>query len=375
MNRTPPFAVSFIVLIVILVPIFSLAQISDITITKVFEQIVTAYGNAKAAPKLEILKNGNNAPAAYFATPTPTIKIDRKLLVLFQEMGTDSLNAMSVILSHELAHYYNDHSFCNDFAFAIQNTTLSEKIKATKKAERIINETQADNAGLYYASIAGYKPFGVYNRLLDKIYSTYHLPEQMEGYPSKSERKLINEKAQEKIHELYTRFITGVSALKNGKYELAIDVFGDLNKYFPSRENYNNLGTAKTLKALGMKPLDAHEFVYPIEFDPQSRMNQSANNRSLNEQQTIQMQDLLKSAQKDFEKAIQLDPLYTKAFINLACVYDLLGNPLAAIGKIKELPNAEQESKQALQILLIAYYHADMEEKARGILEKIKELK
>lgn len=80
---------------------------------------------------------------------------------------------------------------------------------------------------------------------------------------------------------------------------------------------------------------------------------------------------LLKSAQKDFNKAISLDVNYTKAYINLACVFDLLDNPNAAIGKIKELPKKEQELKSSMRILAIAYYHADMEEKAREIWKKL----
>ena len=74
---------------------------------------------------------------------------------------------------------------------------------------------------------------------------------------------------------------------------------------------------------------------------------------------------------KDFEKAIALDPNYTKAFINLACVFDILGNPEAAIGKIKELPKDQQNTTEAKRILAIAYFHADNEKKSEEIWNEI----
>ena len=84
------------------------------------------------------------------------------------------------------------------------------------------------------------------------------------------------------------------------------------------------------------------------------------------------MNTLLKSAQKDFEKAISLDSNYTTAYVNLACVFDLLDNPEAAIGKIKEMPLDKQISIDAQRILAIGYYHADNEKKAEEIWSKLK---
>ncbi len=112
-------------------------------------------------------------------------------------------------------------------------------------------------------------------------------------------------------------------------------------------------------------------FRYPIEIDTESRMKGSAS-RNLDEEAAQKMENLLNSAKIDFEKAISLDPGYDKAFINMACVYDLLGNPEAAIGKIKELPLNKQNQKAAFTILGIAYYHTDNEKKSREMFDKIK---
>ena len=356
-----------------------LAQTAEQEINTVFNTLVEAYGNAKSAPTLEILEKRQKSPAVYYASPSPIIKVDRYLFEISKKLDNNYRDALSVILSHELAHYYNDHTFCTDFAFAVRNESanLSSKLKAFSKTEKLALETEADHQGLFYAAMAGYKPFNIYSNLLDLIYQEYQLSEHTEGYPSKTERKTINSLAQGKITDLYEIFQKGMIAGKNGDYETAILKFDEINKYFPSRENYNNLGVSKTLKALKFKPISRaayfkpERFTYPISMDSESRLEQPTPLRSIDEVQQREMQNLLQSAQKDFEKAISLDRDYIQSYINLASVFDLLGNPEAAIGKIKELPKFQQEQKQAQQILAIAYYNVGWEEKAEEIWMKL----
>jgi tetratricopeptide (TPR) repeat protein len=206
-----------------------------------------------------------------------------------------------------------------------------------------------------------------------KLYKYYKLPDVNPGYPSKQERKDIAKTVRDKSEKLYITFVNGIEAIKIKDFEKAISSFDEVNQYFPSRENYNNSGVAKTLQALQyitigrFETLYPNRFVYPIAYDSISRLTNLNGTRGSEEEQAIIMEKLLKSAKADFEKAIQLDPDYSTSFINLACVYDLLGNPEAAIGKIKELPLAEQEKINSLRILVIAYYHLYMESKADEI--------
>ena len=332
------------------------------TLNKVFNDLVNAYGNPKGKPALIFIsKNqGQNYIAAYFSD-TPNIKVDEKLFDICMQMGADSLNALSIILSHELAHYYNDHNWCGDYAFAIRNTPIGKQIKAEAKSNKINHEREADYHGLYYCCIAGYHPFGVYRRLLNGIYLAYRLPEKMEGYPTKKERETICTVAEREIRQRYSQFVQGDSAISHKDYEKAIKCFEELNTHFASRENYNNAGTAKTLWALKLKPLERIEiedtnFFYPIEIDHESRLKDNGS-RSVSDGEAKKMDTLLQSAKKDFEKAISLDPNYDIAVVNLACVFDLMEKPKAAIGKIEELPQQKQITKSAFRILGIAYYH------------------
>ena len=367
-------------LILAFISFFSMGQThTEKQIESVFKNLVLAYGNSKAAPKLAYFKKEaiKTTPALYTTSPQPTIMVDVKFYDLCRSFGKDSTNALAVVLSHELAHYYNDHTFCADFAFVVRknNAELAQKLKMVSKSDKISRETQADYQGFFYAAIAGYNPFDCYEKTIEGIYKQYQLPETNPGYPSKAERKQMAIAVKQKTSELYLAFQKSIRLKEAKKYDEAMQLLEEINTYFPSRENYNNLGVIKTLSALDLKVLTLEEhkfpkrFLYPLELDNSSRLNQNGTRGA--EADQAKMVQLLKSAQKDFEKAISLDPNYTMAFVNLACVFDLLDNPEAAIGKIKELSKEQQNTNEAKRILAIAYYHADNETKADAIWREI----
>lgn len=373
-----------LIIIVLIWSNFIVAQKqNNLQIENVFNALVLAYGNPKAPPQLVIIneKNKQSSPAVYSPEDKPIIKIDYHFYQLCQTFQKDSLNALALVLSHELAHFYHNHSFCSDFAFAVRkkNKDYAQKLKTVSKTEKISLETQADYHGLFYAAIAGYQPFEIYPKLIDEVYKSYQLAENDPRYPTKQERKEIAQNALQKVELLYQKFEKSKILKDQKKYNEALDLLDDIASHFPSREMYNNLGVLKTLQAIDLKPLTLEEhkfpkrFLYPLEYDNTTRLQQ--NNTRSNDIDLQKMNTLLKIAQKDFEKAISLDPAYTQAYINLACVFDLLDNPEAAIGKIKELPLEQQKSIDAQRILAIAYYHADNEKKAEEIWKEIENLK
>ena len=251
-------------------------------IRKVFNQIVLAYGSSKTAPELVVTKQKQDRPAFYKFDKKPIVTIDTYLFTICRSFGKDSLNSLSVVIGHELAHYYNEHSFCTDFAFAIRNKNevFSKKVKLIDKNQKIIYETQADDKGLFYAAIAGYEPFEVQPKLLDAIYTQYQLKDT-DGYPTKVQRKEIAKNALLKAKMLYETFTLGLKYIQEKNYDKAIEAFNTVNNDFPSRENYNNLGVAKTRQAIELKELSKGEvdtpkrFQYPLEVDNTSRLKKA----------------------------------------------------------------------------------------------------
>jgi tetratricopeptide (TPR) repeat protein len=373
-------------MIVILLPVYGNSRVnSRINSTKeVFNSLVQAYANGKGAPDLKIVPIKDvQVIAEYYTTPqgVPIIQIDQKLINICFSMGKDSLNALAFIISHELSHYYKDDNWCMDYA-GLKFKTNPAFAKAIKNGEKynIGKEASADKEGLVYSSVAGYSPFKIFDRLIDSIYSIYKLQSNLIGYPSKESRKVINEDAVIQAQSWLSVFNSSIKLINENKYKEAIDSLTYLSQKFPSREVYNNLGIAKTRKALFLKPKSYEEvefpnrFLYPLEVENKSRLSQD-DTRGLDDEKNEEFNNLLKQAQKDFQEAIRIDPSFTKGYINLACVYELMDNWDSAVGKIKELSIIQQNTIDAKRILAIAYFHKNDKIKATDIWKELKMIK
>jgi tetratricopeptide (TPR) repeat protein len=351
----------------------------------VFDRLISVYGSAKTEPKFKIVKKGKVPipPAKYVTEGQPTIQIDEAFYKICQTFGKDSLNALAIVLSHELTHHFNDHTFCRDYGFANLNTVkpnLKKTIGSASSNARKDKETEADIKGFFFAAAAGFEPHGLQEKLITKIYKAYNLTDIQENYPSLQERIDLAQSADKKASELYNDFKNGLVALENKQYDVAIKCFESANGKIPFRENWNNIGIANTLKALELKGISKGEsdnpkrFQYPLEIDNTSRLIKAGTTGTRSSSDREKMENLLLSAQKDFDNAIRLDPAYTKSYINLACVHDLLGDYFRAISIITKqlLPKEERTNIDAQQILAITYYNADMEEKAEKIWRELK---
>ena len=115
-----------------------------------------------------------------------------------------------------------------------------------------------------------------------------------------------------KSQKLFNIFESALIAKEAKQYKKALTLFEEVNRDFPSRENYNNCGVIKTLQALDLKPRTSEEsnypkrFLYPLEIDNSTRLQKEIT-RSITSNDEDKMFNLLKSAQKDFEKAIKND--------------------------------------------------------------------
>ncbi|MBS0647534.1 MAG: tetratricopeptide repeat protein [Verrucomicrobia bacterium] len=340
---------------------------------EIFDNLVNAYASNKSAPSLKILPKGSpKVVAQYIASPSPAVQVDEALFDICMGLGKDSANAFAIILSHELAHYYNDHNWCSDYAFALRNSALGNTLNKVSKESKIEKESIADSYGLFYSSLAGYKPFDVFNLLLDKIYKQYKLPEVVSGYPSKKERKEINRVQKEKIQNLIPVFEAGVILQYLKYYEEAASCFEYLTKFFPSREMYNNYGVSKISQALNYKTPEAVSFIYPIEIDVASRIYSHTKRGDDTINRENRFRELVQDAKVAFEKAISLDPKYVKSHINLACLYDIRGNYQAALGVVNEVGNLDISPNNDLQLIeAIALFHTKNTNEAKTILQKI----
>lgn len=128
----------------------------------IFHDIASSFGDSKPVPQLEIIHRDKRCkiPAQYLPN-RGIIQIEQCLLDLTKEFGKDSTTALAIIMGHELAHYYKQHEWCSEFAFSVKGTDLGNKFINISRDQRKINESQADDAGLFAIMMAGYKPFNI----------------------------------------------------------------------------------------------------------------------------------------------------------------------------------------------------------------------
>lgn len=350
-----------VTLLIFIIPVVGFSQSKmPKYVTLVFNDLVNAYGSIKVSPILEFSGAHETVVALYVSTPKPTVKIDKKLLAICSTLGKDSINALSIVLSHELAHYYNDHTFCYDFSFAHKGTAISKtliKISPDSKKEK---EVQADYQGLWYALMAGYEPITIFDKTFDNIYKAYNLPEVMKGYPTKVERKQLKNTVLLKIEKLAPIFSSGLILSKNQYFKEAKDCFEFLLQTLPTQENFNNAGMAYLSMAINSKTPEKIPFAYPIFNDSNSLLLDNINKNGTKgvngEKEEAMTQEYFERAKRYFEKAISLNPNYLQSILNLASLHSINDNQEAAIGLLNSLPKEGQNNENVLLIKAIAYF-------------------
>lgn len=340
----------------------------------VFTEIANSFGESKPVPKLEIINRSSRCkiPAQYIPDRA-VIQIEQCLIDVTKQFGKDSTTALAILMGHELAHYYKQHEWCSEFAYSIRETDLGKEIIDISKDQRKINESQADDLGLYAITMAGYKPFEIYPRLIDAIYEFYKLPQQLEGYPSKEERKLIAKEAEKKIAKLYPIFLSGNFLFYIGNYQSAAKCYEYLLKQFPSRENFNNLGVSKLLYVISEKDKIDLPFILPIEIDPKTRLIKPTLRSSTGNSDNLTDQ-YVEDAKRYFGEAIKKDKNYLDAYTNYAICLLLQENYEGALGKINEIELVSKElPDRALSVKAISYYLDQQQKKAINILSQIED--
>lgn len=343
-------------------------------IKTVYDNIAHAFGEGRIPPKLFVRPNNakkNDLQIAAYCQSTERllrrddyeireayITIDERVYDLLYSLGNDFENALAVLLAHELAHYYKRHGWVREFGNAFADLTVGDgMIKTADYEEAIKIETEADYFGGFYSYIAGYDTLGIAPRVMDILYKDYKLPDELDGYPSLSERKIIVTRAKENLKNKIPIFETGNKMLLLEKYEEAGLLFGYLSQIFPSREIFNNAGVARALEAMSLSTENASHFAYPFEIDAETRLRNNAMREMKEKGGKGPLEDteerrnkLLQRASEDFEKSINIDKNYAVGYINLASVYDLLGKHEDALFYVNKGKKIAKENGEGITL-------------------------
>ncbi|MGK7394689.1 MAG: M48 family metalloprotease [Candidatus Cyclobacteriaceae bacterium M3_2C_046] len=235
---------------------------------------------------------------------------------LCQQFGSEAEVALACLIGHELAHYHQNHHGYSGFNALLKNENQASDQKYTRYIE-----AEADLIGLKHAFLAGFQSYYIFPELIQKIYQKYPVEKQAQ-YPSMQERVDL---AQQQIDQLLPMVVVFSAAnfmMYTGYEQEASHLFHYLLKNdFYSQEIVNNLGVAYLTQALQLSAVkeDASVFIYPYETDPGLRFNQMLHPRKLGpELSQLKLEQVSALAESMFEQAIDLNPSYAPAYINLA---------------------------------------------------------
>ncbi len=367
-------------ILLLIIPFLSFSSpdisVKQIEVEKIVKNMVNAIGDFRKPVPVVKLQPGKSTKVAYIYKDNVSnqylIMVDEVLYDLCMEYGDQGDDALAAILGHELAHYYNDHHFSDNFVSFFGFSETGDKIEqADKTMESLtVYETQADYYGGMYGFMAGYNTFGMIPQLYEKIYKAYSLPDQTANYPSKDERKQIAVKNGEKIKNLSYVFQVGTYCMLINKYDEAIKCFDYIiNDGFITRDILNNLGVAYALRAMQLKGRTIEEpYAYPFELDAQSRLK--AGTKGVTDDPTA----LLNLAKDNFEKAALLDPDYATAEVNLACVWSVLGDLDEADYHATKATKKSNKTDDQQQSLKNAYVVQAIIAKKKGETDEANEL-
>jgi tetratricopeptide (TPR) repeat protein len=300
---------------------------------KVYDRLVRASGSAKPAPRLVMtagMPEGRN-PGLLALYNGDTVQFSEHVYDKCVTPAGPDDDCLSVLLGHELAHFYEDHLWkqganalgaLSDAWIAGQTAATPEQIK--QAAERNALESQADYAGGMLAFQAGFDPTAHAVSLLKAIYEEFQIADKEKGlpadahpYPELETRIRIAETTARRLHdELYPVFETAIQLFLTGGYQHSAQCFDFIGKTFTSREILNNAAAAYIMQALADEPELAKGYSYPVQIDFDTRLSPSAKAKG--------DVDWLDEAETRLENAMRLDPGYPPAVLNMGIVKSLL---------------------------------------------------
>jgi len=310
---------------------------------KVYNDLVDAVFNHMGSdiPSLEIIQKETHI-ARYFPR-TNRIALEEKAYDICQQMGKDSLNALSFILGHELTHYLRNHPSGN---FSCIHIDKNEELRS-----RLKHEQEADLFGLFTAYLAQYDAIKVSPKILDLLYKSYNLPEEIPNYDPLKVRQQANKSAVKEIEKLICTFETANYLTAIGDFSKATACYEAILKSYKNYEIYNNLGVLIALDAIDLSYNKNIPFAYPLELDLTSRLYKGREPYGAGF--NLEREVMLEKAKGYIKEALKYDQRSASAYINLACINDLLGDFDAVEKNLIMANNANPSNAQNGHVMLV----------------------
>ncbi len=290
----------------------SLGAVTDaqtLVCQSVLKKIYEASGDGSHPLPTVFLSENTTCMAAFFPRKN-AIEVERQTYEVCRSFGPDSLNALAIVLSHELSHAFEVERSNSAF----RSNFWAYNRQAGSSVER---EKSADLRGAFMAHLAGYRIVPIVPRLIQKLYAAYPRQTQSAAYPSETERQHTAKEIQGWVDTLIQVFDAANYLLAIGQSDMAAVCYDHVLQQYKSPEIWNNLGIAYALEALRLP--GGGDFAYPFELDWQIRLSRPRG-PAPTESQMRQRAAFLQRSSAAFDEALRLSPGYFAARANAWCI-------------------------------------------------------
>jgi predicted Zn-dependent protease len=289
--------------------------------------------------------------------PGGTILVFRGLVDLIKNKLGDKDDAWAAVLGHECAHAALRHGM----GMIQVASSLAEGKAATYTGGGtgalmgLLNtvsrahEFEADQFGTLYAYRAGFNPAASLALHEKMLAANGEVPRGM-THPQHAERMARMRDYLLDLRSKVHGFDLAVKALKSGDYNQAANRFEIFLGVFPdSLSARSNLGVAMHRQALAALP-PSSSFRRTTDVDPDSRAKKielRSGGPEVGGLKPKADERLLRDAIAEYRAALQLDPTYTHAQINLGAALDDLKDRKAARTTLESAVRSAPQSKEA----------------------------
>jgi len=361
----------------------------------IFDRVLHAAGRSLGVlPRLFILKSNPLNIALPIAIPDGWVIISKGTLDVCYRDAAYGDDRLAFVLSHELAHQLKGDFWHMQFFQALEasqsqsdqpNKDLAEIRRVLQKTDNVwAKELQADEHGIVYAAMAGFRPHAIIAgddraNFFQEWVETLN-PEQVgvaylgkQSHPAPQQRVTAVKARLHQVVDKMDIFEIGLHFYQAGDYVRAIRAFEKFLEYFPSREVYLNLAASHHQLALQFYQLNQPEnrdlpFKLSLAIDPDSRANGIVFRGVAGPQ--VRFQKHIDKAIGYYEMAKSLDPGYALAHNNLGCAYIINGEPFKAIATLQDGLKLSPDASDILNNLGVAFYTANLADLAKSHLHK-----
>jgi tetratricopeptide (TPR) repeat protein len=343
---------------------------------RVFERVrAVADKNSKRRPQLVVV-NSEGDPWA-IALPDGHVVLSRQAVAVCHHGASmeEAEARLAFVLGHELAHLAHDdflHQEVHNFLAAEPSTRELARFLQTTQQQAKDKELEADDTGFIYAALAGY-PVDV---LLQRRSQNAHFfdfwmqqtqTRAVSSHAAPEARAALLRRRLDDLRDKVRFYDFGVRLSHFDQCDDAIYFFQAFQKTFPGREVHNNLGYCYLQQALQeMDPEKAYFYWMPLLLDSETRAEPMVLRggpalKSL-EQGADGARGFLEEAVAYLRQAVQADPNYGPARLNLAVAYLYLGQPHQARAVLAEARTLAPEDAllQGLEAVIL-YEQSDVE--------------